>query len=732
MIRFSHLPWARLTLCAALMSACAEPPAAPPSVTHGVSALVVDGSDNLAWQYPQIIADLVLQSSGELQLPYPIRDLNTGQYSSTLTFATLPESASVSAGWNASGRARLLISGSGGSSEDSLPAAAVLRNDQLQMQNRAGGVVTTQSIGRLMNASSPAEWFAANPIDPGYTTLPGISGLLGAAVVSDVAMSASNASLSSQMLGGVSRQVATVSLANAGTIPRVARYVRLRASNVANAPLTWVLREVRMRAPASTATLAPGAARVRSDQRLTIRRLTVKTPTYASTSTGLTPTSSVAKLFVIPDEPNPWDPTPIPPLPPAPEPVPPPPPPPTFVPLPPVGFGDVPVVFQHGFQSGAGDWNDMRGRLRPQLQISDAAFNVPVEGDLYRASDSLNAATRNWSGGQRVLAVAHSAGGLVARRAIYSDPSLISGLITIGTPHRGALLAERAPDAAAAIAALLPAIWLVSPCVSGILDQSGLLCNKFFIATTGTLSTLGGILAVSGGVRAARDLDPSSAFVSAVNAPAESYIRIGITHRVPRRWSFAMQVGEYADGAQQPLPWNPQSAAKGAYEMSEAYRRALITFIQSTVMIWLLSEMEADQGRLQINYACGPAWSSPGVGCGYDPGIPSWTRWAFASSWYTYLLAQQDISARTVLTYNLADWIWNKSVADSRTSDAFIAAESQQFPNNVGSAIPPVNLESDRVFGNGPLVAHLGETHSDMVRAPVSLAMRLRFGIQLR
>jgi hypothetical protein len=113
-----------------VVAACAEPPAAPVVTPVGVSALVVDGNDNLAWEYPQIIADLIIQSSGEIALPYPIRDLNTGQYSSVLTFATLPESVSVSAGWNGTRRARMLIAGTGGSPEDSLPAAAVLRNDQ--------------------------------------------------------------------------------------------------------------------------------------------------------------------------------------------------------------------------------------------------------------------------------------------------------------------------------------------------------------------------------------------------------------------------------------------------------------------------------------------------------------------------------------------------------------------------------------------------------------------------
>lgn len=687
----------------------------------------MDGNDNLAWQYPQIIADLIVQSSGEIALPYPMRDLNTGQYSSVLTFATLPESISVSAGWNGSRRARVLISGTGGSPEDSLPAAAVLRNDQLEMQSRSGSVVTAQPVGRLMDAKTPAEWFAANPIDPSVASFPGTGGLLGAAVMTDAAMSASAATISSQLLGGALRQVATVSLAAAGPLPRVAKYVKLRASNVANAPLTWVLREVRMRAAPNNAPLAPGAASVRGDQRISIRRLTLRQPVYQTTSTGLTPTSSVTKLFIIPEEPNPWDPTPVPPLPPAPDPVPPPPPPPTTVPLPPVGGGDVPVVFQHGFQSNATAWTLMRAKLDSALRIDDEAFSLPVTGDLYAASDSLNVETRNRFGAQRVLAVAHSAGGLVSRRAIFNDPTLISGLITVGTPHRGSLFAERAQDMAAGFGALIPAIWVASPCITGLFDPNGRTCSQMAIFGGGAVLSIIGILGSDAlGLGNARDLKPSSTFVNDVNSPAESYIRVGITHRVPRRWSLAMYFAEYVNS---PLPWNPTFAERGSYEMSSAYRRALITFVQSSVMIWLLSEMERDQGRLQIDYSCGPAWTSPAAGCGYDPATSAATRWAHTSSWYYYLLEQQALSGRTVLTFNIGDWLWNKSVADNRVSDSFIAAESQQFPNNPGSAAPPVNSESDRVPGLGPLVGHSGETRSDMIRFPLERILRTRFGI---
>jgi hypothetical protein len=470
----------RLLLACAL-AACVEPIASPVEAPSAVSALLLDGSDNLAWQYPQILADIIVQSSGELQFGTAIRSVTTGQMTSSMPFATEPETVTVSAGWNGSGRARIQFNGSTAQGEDPVPIAGVLRDEQIQMQNWAGAPITTQPVGRLMDMQSPTEYFNANPIDTTVATFPSAAGLRGAATMTDAAMTASNAAISTQTLGGISRQIATVTMAKAGQLTRVARYIKLRPSNASTDPLTWVLREVRMRAPAPTAALAPRAVRVRGDQRLTIRKLTFKRPTYTVASSGPTPTSSVTKVFIIPDEPNPWDPTPIPPLPPAPDPVPPPPPPPVTVPLPPVNGGDVPVIFQHGYKAGPGDWNDMRPRLGSQLKINTELSTLPVEGDLFAASTGLNNQVQAYFPNQRAIAIAHSAGGLVARRAAFLDPSKISGLITVGTPHQGALIAERAPTAVAAFAGLLPSIWSGPPCINGALDPAGRICSNLGI-----------------------------------------------------------------------------------------------------------------------------------------------------------------------------------------------------------------------------------------------------------
>jgi hypothetical protein len=245
----------------------------------------------------------------------------------------------------------------------------------------------------------------------------------------------------------------------------------------------------------------------------------------------------------------------------------------------------------------------------------------------------------------------------------------------------------------------------------------------------GAVLALAGMVAVTGLVRDARDLEPSSNFVSAVNAPPESFIRVGITHRVPRRWSVGREVGELVALNGSGLDWNSPKGQQWADGMSLAHRIAIISFVQATVMIWMLSQMEVDQGRLTINTTCGPSWSMPNAGCGYDPWSSALNRSGHIPNWYRFLLWEQSIALSTALTLSIGDYVWNMAVANGGSSDSFIAAQSQAFPNNPGSAIPPVNVESDRTPGNGPLVGHLGETRSDMVRSPFFDSLRRRFGV---
>ena len=104
-----------------------------------------------------------------------------------------------------------------------------------------------------------------------------------------------------------------------------------------------------------------------------------------------------------------------------------------------------PVLLLHGYGCNSGYWS----RLAPRLdaaRISHAAVDLePLTGDIddyaplvERAVDALCAAT----GSDKVVIVAHSMGGLVARAWMRAYGSArVARVITLGTPHHGTCLA---------------------------------------------------------------------------------------------------------------------------------------------------------------------------------------------------------------------------------------------------------------------------------------------------
>jgi triacylglycerol esterase/lipase EstA (alpha/beta hydrolase family) len=107
--------------------------------------------------------------------------------------------------------------------------------------------------------------------------------------------------------------------------------------------------------------------------------------------------------------------------------------------------GAPPVLLLHGYGCNSGYWRPLMARL-DAAGISCAALDLePLTGDIdsyaplvERAVDALCAAT----GSPRVVIVAHSMGGLVARAWMRACGSArVARIITLGTPHHGTCLA---------------------------------------------------------------------------------------------------------------------------------------------------------------------------------------------------------------------------------------------------------------------------------------------------
>jgi len=109
-----------------------------------------------------------------------------------------------------------------------------------------------------------------------------------------------------------------------------------------------------------------------------------------------------------------------------------------------------PVLLLHGFLCNGRVWNALRGRLVTAgfgpVEIPDVEpLLVDIETQARRvAPDLLSLQSR--CNGERVVIIAHSMGGLVARALLRElGAGVIRRIVTIASPHHGTLLARSLP-----------------------------------------------------------------------------------------------------------------------------------------------------------------------------------------------------------------------------------------------------------------------------------------------
>ena len=108
--------------------------------------------------------------------------------------------------------------------------------------------------------------------------------------------------------------------------------------------------------------------------------------------------------------------------------------------------GRLPLLLIHGYQCNRGFWIQLRGRLaRAGWQAATISLN-PVFNDIdgyveqvSRRIDEICAA----AGTEQAILVGHSMGGLVSRAYLRRHGAArVARLITLGSPHRGSMLAK--------------------------------------------------------------------------------------------------------------------------------------------------------------------------------------------------------------------------------------------------------------------------------------------------
>jgi predicted alpha/beta hydrolase family esterase len=149
---------------------------------------------------------------------------------------------------------------------------------------------------------------------------------------------------------------------------------------------------------------------------------------------------------------------------------------------------DRPVVFIHGVGSGPETWEETASRLQSRLQIAPERARVSWWESLETQGSQMDGRFGGLPGS--TIAVGHSLGGLVARQ--WSRSHQLDGLITLGSPNRGAPIANHINEWAGYNTSLFNAVgnafywlsnlsydqwWWVYSAVEGALNWGGYIAD---------------------------------------------------------------------------------------------------------------------------------------------------------------------------------------------------------------------------------------------------------------
>lgn len=238
---------------------------------------------------------------------------------------------------------------------------------------------------------------------------------------------------------------------------------------------------------------------------------------------------------------------------------------------------DTPVVFLHGFASSQDTWHAAATRLSATLRIEPHRVNLPW----HEAIETQAATAQNAKGGlpPSTIAVAHSQGGVVARQWSRSKP--LSGILTLGTPHTGSLLARRALDLIHFNYTLYNLVGLATSFGAGTEFEWIYAALRSHYTTALQLSwttaaRLASTVAVVGYVPVAPQLEPGSAFLAGLNGggnlareSAAIRHRVGLTFAADQYWRAGVAVGLAPESRD--WVWSAMVVLPPTFEYAAAY-----------------------------------------------------------------------------------------------------------------------------------------------------------------
>jgi pimeloyl-ACP methyl ester carboxylesterase len=344
------------------------------------------------------------------------------------------------------------------------------------------------------------------------------------------------------------------------------------------------------------------------------------------------------------------------------------------------------VVYQHGFNSNKEVWCGMRLKVRESNWVGfEQAYSLNSLHEIRLQAEDLVSRIAG-SGQSGNVIVAHSNGGLVSRKAAQMRPDLISAVITIGSPHEGALAARFTQQQ------LTEKIVAQLPCVG-----NWLCWLQEFLAST----MVNNVLTAS--VSAGNDAVPGSPFLQTLNTTHEQFRRASIEVTVPNRWAFARIAGDMTN---QPMDIITDPALNGGNWVNTADRAYKAAWLLRILTTWI---------RFQTN-DFGLGWT-----CGGSGYIYYW-RPCFDGSYASYFWRADHwdsvVSVIDILTWyairilDFADDGWRWATMGRAPGDGFIDQASQRYP----SFAPGAHV---RAFYTLPNIqhSHVGETSSISVHS---------------
>lgn len=228
------------------------------------------------------------------------------------------------------------------------------------------------------------------------------------------------------------------------------------------------------------------------------------------------------------------------------------------------------VVFQHGINSSGDTWSSMAPWMKSDFYLGCVLTPSLNSKDriVYQSADltgQISATNRTG-----FVLVGHSQGGLISRYTAQQQPGLVNGVVTIGTPHRGAPIAG-----APGTATMVGLTGLAAAATYGCASYGGFLCSRAVLVTSFVLP-FAKIIYDDNTSAVREDLRPNSFFQAGLNSTYEAFPRVGIQSYSKKLWVEWRLAGDGSGGP-----------AKGR----EMYRKANGLFISNTACAtvgWLI------------------------------------------------------------------------------------------------------------------------------------------------